>query len=184
MTANVHAAIAPTGLRGQLVHSILDGDQNTYSVSGVIAGFVGQTIQINGNSSNIVRIQHIDISLTAAAAALTTLQLQRTSTTAVGGGATAFSVAKHDTTNPNSVSGVNWYTSAPTQGTPIGSPVRSVAVGIAATGPLLQVQNWDFCIGPKQGLIIRNGEFFAIVLGANSAGSTMAVSIEWTESTT
>jgi hypothetical protein len=184
MTIPIHSAISPTGQRSQQLHSILDSDAATYSISGIISGFVGQTIQINGNSSNIVRVTRIEVALTAAASAISSIQIQRTSTTAIGGSPSAFLVAKHDTTDPNNVSGVNSYASAPTQGTPLGSPLRSASVGIAATGSLVQVQGWEFGFGPKKAILVRNGEFLAIVLGANSTGSSMSVVVEWTESTT
>lgn len=165
---------------------MLDGSSNTYVVSGAsLAGFVGQLLQMVGNATNVVRITHIDVSATAAAAAVGTVALQRFSTAATGGSPSGFNTAKNDTNNPSAQSSLVQYASAPTGGIPVGGNIRSAVVSIAATGTLAIVQSWDFGNGPKQGLILRGAsDFMCLILGSGFAGSNVSISWEWTESTT
>jgi hypothetical protein len=174
------------GTRAELQVSMLDGSINTYSVAGVnLSAFAGALLQMAGNSSNIVRITHIDISMTALAASQTTVSLQRFSTTAFGGSNTPFSVAKHDINNPAAVSQPLNFTSAPTLGTPVGGPIRSAALAIAAGGSVpAVVQSWDFGFGPKQGLILRSADFICLLVGTLGGTTNADVSVEWTESPT
>jgi len=173
------------GTRNEVQHSQLDGSMNTYSVSGVINGFAGQILQLIGNASNVARVTHFDISLTASAAALCSVSLQRTSSNATGGGPSGFNTAKNDINNPNAQSSVEYFTSAPSTGIPVGSPLRSAELSIAATGNLALVQGWDFGTGPRQGILLRGlSDFFTVLLGTGAAGSTVGFNIEWTESPT
>jgi hypothetical protein len=184
VTVNVHSAIAPTGQRGQLVHSMLDGDQYTYGVaSGSLSAFSGQLLQMAGNASNVVRITHIDISMTALAAAVATVSLQRFSTTATGGSPSGFNTAKNDPNNPNASSSLVSYGSAPAGGIPVGGNIRSSALEIGVGGTAPTVLSWDFGNGPKQGLLLRGvSDFMALLVGAIGATTNATISWEWTES--
>lgn len=174
------------GTRSELQVSLLDGSINTYSVAGVnLPAFAGALLQMAGNSSNIVRITHIDISLTALSAGITTVSLQRFSSPAFGSGSTPFSVAKNDISNPAAASLPLNYTSAPTLGSPVGGPIRSAALAVAAGGSApAVVQSWDFGNGPRQGLILRPADFICLLVGALAGTTNADVSVEWTESPT
>jgi hypothetical protein len=174
------------GARSQQLHSLLDGDAATYCVaSGSLSAFNGQLLQMVGNATNVVRITHIDISMTALSAAVTTVTLQRFSTTATGGSPSGFNTAKNDTNNPSAQSSLVSYSSAPSGGIPVGGNIRSAALEIGVAGTAPTVQSWDFGDGPKQGLILRGAsDFMALLVGAISGTTDAIVSWEWTESAT
>jgi hypothetical protein len=174
------------GTRSELQVSMLDGSVNTYGVaSGSLSAFNGQLLQMAGNASNVVRITHIDVSLTALAVGVTTVSLQRFQTTASGGSPSGFNTAKNDPSNPGAQSQLVSYGSAPLGGVPTGGNIRSAALEIGVGGTAPTVLSWDFGNGPKQGLILRGvSDFMGLLIGAIAGTTNATISWEWTESPT
>jgi hypothetical protein len=174
------------GTRSEVVVSHVDGSMSTYGVaSGSLTAFNGQLLQMAGNASNVVRITRVEVSMTALAAAVTTISLQRFSTTATGGSPSGFNTAKNDSNNPSAQSSLVSYSSAPTGGIPVGGNIRSASLEIGAASAAPTIVAWDFGNGPKQGLTLRGtSDFMALLVGAISATTNAAVSWEWTESPT
>jgi hypothetical protein len=174
------------GTRAEVQVSLLDGSVNTYNVaSGSLSAFNGQLLQMAGNANNVVRITRVEVSMTALAAAVTTVALQRFQTTATGGSPSGFNTAKNDSNNPSSSSSLVSYASAPTGGVPTGGNIRSTALEIGAAGSAPTIVVWEFGDGPRQGLTLRGtSDFMGLLVGAISGTTNAVVSWEWTESPT
>jgi hypothetical protein len=172
------------GTKNELVISAIDGSAFTFaaSISGV-AGFTGDILSIAGNASNVVRVVHADVSITAPTFGMTTVLLQRRTMPDSGGGPTTVNYTPKDTNNGAPVSSVTTYSSAPTPGVPAGSPVRSAQYAVEATTGPLQFQVWEFGQGPQQAIVLRGtSQGVCLNLGTLPTGSIVSATFVWTES--
>lgn len=185
MTTNVHAAIAPTGSRGQLFHSLFDGDLPTYcaTVGGGVA-FAGDVFQIQGIANGVIRITRVDISITGPSAAIVAVALQRRSTASTGGSPQVISLTKNDSGDQVPGAAPVVFTGAPTPGTAVGT-ARQYAVPVSVVGSTPVALYLDFGTGPKKALSLRGvNDFMCINLNGSLAGAASTINVEWTESAT
>jgi hypothetical protein len=189
VTVNVHSAIAATGQRGQQVHSLTDGDLNTYSAS--VAGGNGlpgtDNFVLTGSATMVVRVTRLAISGFCTAGSDVTINLVKRSN-ANTGGTTGNAVAQaHDSTTAAATTfAVTYLVAAATLGLSTGTPFRTVSAYLPAanTAPGY-AQSWDFGLGPKQCVVLRGvAQSFCVNLLTAPAGTLLNYDIEWTESPT
>lgn len=171
------------GSRGDAQVALMDGNKATYSASVTgLVGVAGDILTIYGSATKTVRVTRMSFSGIATAAATMDLTLIKRSTIDTVGTPAAVTATPHDSQSAAATATLNSYTAAPTPGTAVGTPIRSVKVDIAAAGAQEQVQPWDFGNGPKQGIVLRGvAQGLCMNVGATQAGALYNIDVEWTE---
>jgi hypothetical protein len=189
MTVNVHSAIAPTGQKGQQLHSLVEGDLPTYSASlAGVAGLAGtDNVIITGSATAVIRITRWSISGFCTAGSDVTINLVKRSNANTGGTTGNASAQTHDSTSAAASTFAQTYiVAATTLGLSTGTPVRTASVFLpAANSAPGYVQSWDFGSGPRQTIVLRGvAQSLCMNLLTAPAGTLLNVDIEWTESPT
>lgn len=171
------------GSRGDAIVSLMDGNKTTYSCSTTgAAGVVGDTLTITGSATKTVRVTRISLSGVATALADIDVTLVKHSTADSGGTSSGVTLTPMDSANAAATATVLLYTVAPTPGTVVGTPLRSVKYGTVATTSAAAIQVWDFGNGPKQGVVLRGvAQQLALNFSAAPAGGSFDIDIELTE---
>lgn len=151
----------------------------------VVAASATDIFTITGSSSKTIRVRKIEISGTRGTATQTDIIVLKRSTSNTGGTSTTLKNVPLDSANQSSTAVVRSYTANPTLGTLIGNIKASkIPMGVAAPGnaqsSIGQERIYEF---GRQSVVLRGtSEVVSINLnGQTVAGSSINISIEWTE---
>lgn len=184
------------GIEGLLVHSA-ERQRATYSAVSsnvTVPTTAGSDFwMIVGSSSKVVRILHIDISITTTSTtgATANLILVKRSSNNSGGTLGNSTNTPHDSNNAAATVTVSTYTAVPTSMGSLVGGVRAAKIGIpyyaaaSATSGISEVVSWDFGQGGQE-LILRGTTQLLAIQTTGTAlptGASVAISVQWSEDT-
>jgi hypothetical protein len=138
-----------------------------------------------GSASKVVKLTKLIVSFTeATAAAMYNLRLMKTSAAATGGTAQAETIVPLKTTNAAATAVANFFTAAPTAGTPVGA-IKSLKLFGSITGTIAVTDRFVVEFGDKAQCPTLVGVAETLELNINGATPANAgswdVTWEWTE---
>lgn len=164
-----------------------DGRPKTYSAAVIDAatGLLATDIfTITGSATKTIRVLEIVVSGTRSTAAETDVLVLKRSTANSGGTSTTPTAVPNDSNDAAATATVRSYTANPTTGTLVGV-VRSVSIDLAATNlnsGSSSIHVWDFRHVGQPPTLRGTSEVLAVNLnGVTITGSSLDISIEWTE---
>jgi len=168
-----------------------EGNKATYSAgielaAATMAANATDLVQIIGSATKIIKIQHIQITADATAAAAVDLYILKRTAANTGGTAVAITGIAHDSKDPAYTATVQYYTANPSA-LGAGQIIRlqSYALPVAGTtGYPFTPAVWNFGNRPSRCPTLRGvGESLVVNWGGQAINSGLAVwmDIEWTE---
>lgn len=165
----------------------LNATTATYSASGAnFSGVAGDNFVLSGSATQVVRVKRISISSSANTSQSIQFGIIKRSTADTGGTSTPVAATPHDSLRAPATATCLAYTAAPTPGTQVGSPLRSVQLFINTAGGTPGITEWNFGEDSDECPTLR-GAGQQIALNFPSAPTNtplIGFDIEWTESPT